>query len=39
MKLEIKIIFITGATKGIDLELAKQLLAKNNLPKISSKST
>jgi uncharacterized oxidoreductase len=30
MKLENKIIFITGATKGIGLELAKQLLAKNN---------
>jgi len=30
MKLENKIMFITGATKGIGLELAKQLLAKNN---------
>jgi uncharacterized oxidoreductase len=30
MKLENKIIFITGATKGIGFELAKQLLAKNN---------
>jgi|LakMenEpi03Aug12_release.lakeMendotaPanAssembly.Ray.scaffolds.fasta_scaffold302200_2 uncharacterized oxidoreductase len=30
MKLENKIIFITGATKGIGFELAKRLLAKNN---------
>jgi uncharacterized oxidoreductase len=30
MELQNKVIFITGATKGIGLELAKQLLAKNN---------
>ncbi len=31
MKLQNKIIFITGATKGIGFELAKQLVNKNNI--------